>query len=81
MELLFLAILVLIMATALGSGYPVAFALPGAAIITFGLAAGSGYLFGGGTDAYFHTGGPSQWLSAGTINLRGVYWEVERDTL
>ena len=81
MELFFLAVLVLIMATALGSGYPVAFALPGAAIITFGLAAGAGYLFGGGTDAYFHTGGPQQWLSAGTINLRGVYWEVERDTL
>jgi tripartite ATP-independent transporter DctM subunit len=81
MELFFLAVLVLTMAFALGSGYPVAFALPGAAIITFGLAAGSGYLFGGGTDAYFHTGGPSQWLSAGTINLRGVYWEVERDTL
>lgn len=81
MELFFLAVLVLTMAFALGSGYPVAFALPGAAIITFGLAAGAGYLFGGGTDAYFHTGGPQQWLSAGTINLRGVYWEVERDTL
>jgi tripartite ATP-independent transporter DctM subunit len=81
MELLFLAILVLIMATALGSGYPVAFALPGAAILTIGLAAGAGLLFGGGTDAFFHTGGPSQWLSAGVTNLRGVYWEVERDTL
>lgn len=81
MELFFLAVLVLTMAFALGSGYPVAFALPGAAIITFGLAAGAGYIFGGGTDAYFHTGGPQQWLSAGTINLRGVYWEVERDTL
>jgi hypothetical protein len=34
MELFFLAMLVIIMATALGSGYPVAFALPGAAIIT-----------------------------------------------
>jgi tripartite ATP-independent transporter DctM subunit len=81
MELLFLAILVLIMATALGSGYPVAFALPGAAILTIGLAAASGALFGGGTDAFFHSGGPSQWLSAGVTNLRGVYWEVERDTL
>ncbi|MFT5639643.1 MAG: tripartite ATP-independent transporter DctM subunit [Paracoccaceae bacterium] len=81
MELVFLAILVLIMATALGSGYPVAFALPGAAILTIGLAAISGALFGGGTDAYFHTGGPNQWLSAGVTNLRGVYWEVERDTL
>lgn len=81
MELLFLAILVLIMAWALGSGFPVAFALPGAAIISIGLAAGAGYIFADGTDAYFHTGGPSQWLSAGVTNLRGVYWEVERDTL
>jgi tripartite ATP-independent transporter DctM subunit len=81
MELLFLAILLLIMAWALGSGYPVAFALPGAAILTIGLAAGAGYLFGTGTDAYFHTGGPQQWLSAGVTNLRGVYWDVDRDTL
>lgn len=81
MELFFLAILLLLMAWALGSGYPVAFALPGAAIITIGLAAGAGYLFGGGTDAYFHSGGPQQWLSAGVTNLRGVYWEVDRDTL
>ncbi len=81
MELFFLAVLVLIMATALGSGYPVAFALPGSAIITIGLAAGAGYLFDGNTDAYFHSGGPQQWLSAGVTNLRGVYWEVERDTL
>ena len=50
MELLFRAILLLLMAWALGSGYPVAFALPGASIITIGLAAGAGYLFGGGTD-------------------------------
>ncbi|MDF1733799.1 MAG: TRAP transporter large permease subunit [Minwuia sp.] len=81
MELFFLAVLVLIMAFALGSGYPVAFALPGAAIISIALAAGSGYLFADSVDAYFHSGGPSQWLSAGVTNLRGVYWEVERDTL
>ncbi|MCF3594877.1 TRAP transporter large permease subunit [Rhodobacteraceae bacterium LMO-12] len=81
MELYFLALLILIMAFALGSGYPVAFALPGAAIITIGAAAGAGYLFAGSTDAYFHSGGPQQWLSAGVTNLRGVYWEVERDTL
>ncbi|HHC29227.1 MAG TPA: TRAP transporter large permease subunit, partial [Rhodobacterales bacterium] len=79
--LFFLLLLVLIMATALGSGFPVAFALPGAAIITIGLAAGAGWLFDGNTDAYFHSGGPQQWLSAGVTNLRGVYWEVERDTL
>ncbi|MCP5036274.1 MAG: TRAP transporter large permease subunit [Rhodobacteraceae bacterium] len=81
MELYFLALLILIMATALGSGYPVAFALPGAAILSIGAAAGAGYLFAGSTDAFFHSGGPQQWLSAGVTNLRGVYWEVERDTL
>jgi len=81
MELFFLALLVIIMATALGSGYPVAFALPGAAILTIALAAASGYLFDGNVDAFFHSGGPKQWLSAGVTNLRGVYWEVERDTL
>src|SRR6056297_3237087 len=81
MELFFLLMLVVIMATALGSGYPVAFALPGAAIITVLAAAGAGYLFAGNPDAYFESGGPSQWLSAGVTNLRGVYWEPERDTL
>ena len=81
MELFFLALLIVIMATALGSGFPVAFALPGSAIITISLAAVSGYLFTGSTEAYFHSGGPYQWLSAGVTNLRGVYWEVERDTL
>lgn len=81
MELFFLAVLVLLMAFALGSGYPVAFALPGSAIITVALAALSGYLFESNPDAYFHQGGPWQWLSAGVTNLRGVYWEVERDTL
>ncbi|MFK7859088.1 MAG: TRAP transporter large permease subunit [Granulosicoccus sp.] len=81
MELLFLAILLITLALALGSGYPVAFALPGAAIFTISLAAVVGYLFGGSPDAYFSHGGPSQWLSAGITNLRGIYWEVERDTL
>ncbi|MGJ8585903.1 MAG: TRAP transporter large permease subunit [Marinosulfonomonas sp.] len=81
MELFFLVVLLVIMATALSSGYPVAFALPGSAIITITLAAGAGWFFAGSTDAYFHTGGPQQWLSAGVTNLRGVYWEVERDTL
>ncbi len=81
MELFFLVLLIVLMASALGSGFPVAFALPGAAILTIGLAAATGYLAVGDTDAYFHSGGPSQWLSAGVTNLRGVYWEVERDTL
>jgi tripartite ATP-independent transporter DctM subunit len=81
MELFFLLMLLVVMAAALGSGYPVAFALPGSAILTVGVAAAAGYLFEGATDAYFANGGPSQWLSAGVTNLRGVYWEPERDTL
>ena len=81
MELLFLALLVLLMAFALGSGYPVAFALPGSSIIAIVLAAICGYLFTGNVDSYFAQGGPGQWLSAGVTNLRGVYWEPERDTL
>ena len=81
MELFFLLVLIVIMAIALGSGYPVAFALPGAAIITITLAAAAGYLSAGDASAYFHSGGPYEWLSAGVLNLRGVYWEVERDTL
>jgi len=81
MELFFLALLVIIMATALASGYPVAFALPGSAIITISLAALAGYVFAGDSSAYFAQGGPVQWLSAGVTNFRGIYWEVERDTL
>ncbi|MXN65283.1 TRAP transporter large permease subunit [Stappia sp. GBMRC 2046] len=81
MELFFLILLIAIMAFALGSGFPVAFALPGSAIITIAIAAASGYLFGGSPDAYFAQGGPVQWLSAGVTNFRGVYWEAERDTL
>ena len=81
MELIFLALLVGLMAYALGSGYPVAFALPGSAIISIGAAALCGYLFAGDADAYFAQGSAWQWLSAGVTNFRGVYWEVERDTL
>ncbi len=81
MELFFLAVLFLTMAFALGSGYPVAFSLPGAAIISIVAAAAFGYLFEGSSDAYFHSGGPYEWLSAGVTNLRFVYWDVERDTL
>ncbi|MGY8961560.1 MAG: C4-dicarboxylate ABC transporter permease, partial [Alphaproteobacteria bacterium] len=81
MELLFLAILVLLMASALASGYPVAFALPGSAVLTIGLAALCGAVFAGDPSAYFAQGGPVQWLNAGITNFRGVYWEVERDTL
>lgn len=81
MEVIFLLILVITMAIALASGYPVAFALPGSAIISIALAALCGYLFADSADAYFLHGGPSQWLDAGVTNFRGVYWEPERDTL
>ncbi|GMG85066.1 hypothetical protein LNKW23_42820 [Paralimibaculum aggregatum] len=81
MELVFLALLVFLMAAALASGFPVAFALPGSAIVTILVAAGAGLLFESSSGAYFAQGGPSEWLSAGVTNFRGVYWEVERDTL
>jgi tripartite ATP-independent transporter DctM subunit len=81
MELFFLFLLIALMAFALGSGYPVAFALPGSAILSVSLAALTGYLFAGNPDAYFYQGGPVTWLTAGVTNFRGVYWEVERDTL
>jgi len=66
---------------ALSSGYPVAFSLPGAAILSIGLAALCGYLFVGDSSAYFVGGGPLQWLNAGVTNFRSLYWNVERDTL
>ena len=72
MELFFLAVLFLTMAFALGSGYPVAFSLPGAAIISILAAAVFGFLFEGNSSAYFHSGGPYEWLSAGVTNLRCV---------
>lgn len=81
MELVFLAILLLTMIIALSSGYPVAFSLPGAAILSIGLAAVGGYLIAGDTSAFFVEGGPFQWLSAGVTNFRSLYWDVERDTL
>jgi len=81
MELLFLGILFGLMIWALVSGFPVAFALPGSAILAVGLAAASGYIFAGDPSAYFAQDGPSQWLSAGVTNFRSLYWIVERDTL
>jgi len=81
MEHFFLALLVLIMIVALASGFPVAFALPGSAIISIGLAAFVGYLFAGDPSAYFATDGPIEWLTAGITNFRSNYWDVETDTL
>ncbi len=81
MELFFLLVLIVIMVAALGSGFPVAFALPGSAILTITLAALSGFVFEGNVAAYFAHGDPVQWLSSGVTNLRGIYWEPEGDTL
>ena len=81
MEYLFLIVLFGLMAFALGSGYPVAFALPGSAIITVAMAGLFGFIFEQDTSAFFVQGGPLNWLTAGVTNFRGIYWEVERDTL
>ena len=81
MEHLFLSLLVLIMIVALASGFPVAFALPGSAIISIGAAALFGYLFEGDAGAYYATDGPIEWLTAGITNFRSNYWDVETDTL
>ena len=82
MEILFLIVLILLMAFALGSGYPVAFALPGSAILAILAAAVCGYLFDGDVKAYFHgSSGPIEWLNSGVSNFRTIYWVAERDTL
>ena len=81
MATFFLVILILTMMAALSSGFPVAFALPGSAVLSILLAALCGYLFAGNPSEYFIQDGPIQWLTAGITNFRGVYWEVERDTL
>ncbi len=81
MELVFLALLILAMMLALGVGFPVAFALPGAAILTIGLAAAAGWLFAGDPNAFFGSGSALDWLTAGVTNFRGIYWEADRDTL
>ena len=74
METFFLAILVAIMIVALASGYPVAFALPGSAIIAIGVAAFFGYIFEGDSSAFFAVDGPIEWLVAGITNFRSNYW-------
>ena len=77
METFFLAVLVVIMIVALASGYPVAFALPGSAIIAIGLAAFFGYIIEGDSSEYFAVDGPIEWLVAGITNFRSNYWDVE----
>ena len=81
METFFLVILILTMIAALASGFPVAFALPGSAILSICLAAFFGYVFERDASAFFAQDGPIEWLTAGITNFRGVYWDVESDTL
>lgn len=82
MEVFFLALLVVLLAAALGSGFPVAFAIPGSAIAAVGLAALAGLVIAGNPDAFFtHGGGPGEWLSAGAMNIRGIYNNDGTDVL
>ncbi len=81
MEIFFLIILLLVMAIALASGFPVAFALPGAAIITMAVAGVCGYLVAGNSSIYFTQDGPIGWITSAITNFRSTYWDVERDTL
>lgn len=79
----FLAVLVLLMTGALVLGFPVAFALPGSAILTISLASLAGHLIVGDASAYFALKSDSflTVLSTGVTNFRAVYWEPGRDTL
>ena len=81
MELYFLLLLFLLMMAALGFGFPVAFALPGSAILSIALAAVAGLAFFGDPKAFFYQDGPIEWLSAGVMNFRAIYYDFERDTL
>ena len=53
MELYFLILLFVLMMAALGLGFPVAFALPGSAILSIGLAALCGAVFFGDVKTFF----------------------------
>jgi len=81
MELYFLILLFIVMMAALGFGFPVAFALPGSAILTIGLAALTGWLFFDDVKIFFSQDGPTEWLSAGVMNFRAIFYDFERDTL
>ena len=69
------------MIAALASGFPVAFALPGSAIVSIVLLLFLVYVFEGDASAFFAQDGPIEWLTAGITNFRSVYWDVESDTL
>ena len=81
MEVIFVALLFFLMVVTLGSGFPVAFALPGSAIVSIGLAGFLGWLLAGDSSLFFTEGGALTWLSAGVTNFRSIYWDIERDTL
>ena len=81
MEVVFLFVLFGIMILALISGFPVAFSLPGSAILSILFAAFTGFVFEGDPSAFFAQDGPIEWLTAGVTNFRSLYWDVERDTL
>ena len=63
MEVFFLFLLIFIMIIALGSGFPLAFALPGCAILTILLQDCLGYIIEGNANEYFISDGPFQWLN------------------
>jgi len=81
MELYFLFLLFVLMMVALGMGFPVAFALPGSAILTIGLAALFGWALFDDVKIFFAQDGPTEWLSAGVMNFRAIFYDFERDTL
>ncbi|MGB0520341.1 MAG: TRAP transporter large permease subunit [Candidatus Puniceispirillaceae bacterium] len=81
MELYFLLLLFILMMIALGMGFPVAFALPGSAILSIALAGLFGWVFFGDAKIFFAQDGPGEWLSAGVMNFRAIFYDFERDTL
>ena len=50
-------------------------------ILSIGLAAVAGLLLFGDVKAFFAQDGPVEWLSAGVMNFRAIYYDFERDTL
>ena len=82
MEPFLLVLLLALLCLALGAGYPVALAIPGAAIMSIAVAALAGQLLADDPNAYFvHGGTPGEWLSAGVTNLRRIYRSDESDVL
>ena len=75
-KLFFLVVLIVLLIAALASGYPVAFALPGSAIITIGLAALFGELFAGDVGAYFSEKDTEDALWNGHPRYPGVFYLV-----